>query len=388
MRGIKSQVLTIGILAAVSASGVTAQITFPLPYKTLDCSKYPKTDTPVAVGNDEFTALVDLTGAPNLPLNTYDVNKPICQQHDNQATGYCNAECGCRVSTEIVKCQNAGHWAPTYDDGPSAFTANVLSTLKDHNDTKATFFVIGSRLCSSAKQMIDAINAGHEIAVHTWAHPRLTSRTNEQIIAEIKWTEKAIFELTGIKPKYMRPPNGNLDNRARYIVEKLGYTPVLWVPDTNDWQYNYIKDPSSSDVKAGTNAIVGNITDYIKSNTAALTGTVSLEHDIAQITVTAAKSVLDNVVAAGWSLVPLTTCAGATSWAQNVVLGGGQVPSGTVGTTVTSTSTFAIPKSTSSSANVVQTNTPNNNSAAAKVDDLLFRAALVALAVVASFSVE
>lgn len=30
---------------------------------------------------------------------------------------------------------------------------------------------------------------------------------------KIKWTEKAIFELTGIKPKYMRPPNGNLDSQ-------------------------------------------------------------------------------------------------------------------------------------------------------------------------------
>jgi peptidoglycan/xylan/chitin deacetylase (PgdA/CDA1 family) len=36
----------------------------------------------------------------------------------------------------------------------------------------------------------------------------MTSLTNEQIVAELKWTEKAIFDTIGVTPIYWRPPFG------------------------------------------------------------------------------------------------------------------------------------------------------------------------------------
>lgn len=36
----------------------------------------------------------------------------------------------------------------------------------------------------------------------------MTSLSNEQIVAELKWTEKAIFDVIGVTPIYWRPPFG------------------------------------------------------------------------------------------------------------------------------------------------------------------------------------
>lgn len=72
-----------------------------------------------------------------------------------------------------------------------------------------------------------------------WSHHALTTLTNEQIVAEIKWTEKAILDATGLRVRYMRPPYGDVDNRVRFVLKKLGYTVVDWGGDTfdsNDWK--------------------------------------------------------------------------------------------------------------------------------------------------------
>jgi hypothetical protein len=77
---------------------------------------------------------------------------------------------------------------------------------------------------------------GHEICSHTWSHTALTTLTNEQIIAEIRWTEKIIREVTGVTPRYLRPPYGDVDDRVRAVVEAAGYRILHWNLDSFDWQ--------------------------------------------------------------------------------------------------------------------------------------------------------
>jgi peptidoglycan/xylan/chitin deacetylase (PgdA/CDA1 family) len=58
-------------------------------------------------------------------------------------------------------------------------------------------------------------------------------------VAEMRWTELAIEDATGRKVKYMRPPFGDVDNRVRFVLKKLGYTIVNWTGDKfdmNDWK--------------------------------------------------------------------------------------------------------------------------------------------------------
>lgn len=56
----------------------------------------------------------------------------------------------------------------------------------------------------------------------------MTTLTNAEIVVEVRWTEKAIEEVTGQKVRYIRPPNGDVDNRVRFVLKKLGYVIVDW----------------------------------------------------------------------------------------------------------------------------------------------------------------
>lgn len=59
--------------------------------------------------------------------------------------------------------------------------------------------------------------SGHQIAVHTWSHPYLTTLTNEQIIAELGWTKKIMRDVTGVTPNMMRPPFGDIE----YVLKTI-----------------------------------------------------------------------------------------------------------------------------------------------------------------------
>jgi peptidoglycan/xylan/chitin deacetylase (PgdA/CDA1 family) len=51
----------------------------------------------------------------------------------------------------------------------------------------------------------------HQIAIHTWSHAQLTTLTNDQIIAELGWSKKAIKDVLGVTPNMFRPPYGDIE---------------------------------------------------------------------------------------------------------------------------------------------------------------------------------
>lgn len=124
------------------------------------------------------------------------------------ADNYCDwAKSGC-MGTSIGDCPK-GMWGLTYDDGPSEFSPILYDFLKTTNQ-KATLFMIGANAIKYPATVKRAYDEGHEIAIHTWTHSYMTTLTNEQIVAELKWTELAIKEITGVSPRLFRPVNINL----------------------------------------------------------------------------------------------------------------------------------------------------------------------------------
>ena len=63
----------------------------------------------------------------------------------------------------------------------------------------------------------------------------MTSLTNEEVVSELYWTQKAIKETLGITPKCWRPPFGDVDDRVRAIAWLMGMRTIIWDRDTNDW---------------------------------------------------------------------------------------------------------------------------------------------------------
>ncbi|KAJ3178738.1 chitin deacetylase [Geranomyces variabilis] len=112
----------------------------------------------------------------------------------------------------------------------------------------ATFFVTGGASYFNPDALQALFAEGHEIAVHTWTHAPMTSLTTEQIVAEILYTEAFIYALIGQRPRYFRPPYGDVDDRVRAIVGALGYESVMWqeAKDLQDQSATAASSPASS----------------------------------------------------------------------------------------------------------------------------------------------
>lgn len=185
--------------------------------------------------------------------------------------------------TDIVACPTKFDWGVSFDDGPSLYTPNLLQYL-EQKQIDATFFVVGSRVYEHPDILIDEYMAGHEISVHTWSHRPLTSLTNEQIVAELGWTRKAIKAVLGVTPLTMRPPYGDIDDRVRAISLAMGMVPILWTTsqsgnkfDTNDWRV-------AGGIVNGTYAF--DTFETILNDASVLnTGFIVLQHDLFEITV-------------------------------------------------------------------------------------------------------
>ncbi|KAF9909256.1 chitin deacetylase [Linnemannia zychae] len=221
-------------------------------------------------------------------------------------------------------------------DGPSPDSPRLYDNLLAHNQ-KATLFVVGSRAVSNPATLQRAYKEGHQIAIHTWSHPQMTSISNEQIVAELQWTAKAIKSIIGVTPKYWRPPQGDVDNRVRAIATQLGYKTILWTEgfDTNDWNI-----PAG---QATPQSVVDTFKIWLAKVPTMTRGFVVLEHDLwPQEVDVALNGILPLAYATkGLTMMPVAKCLGdATPYLEGAgTFQGGNTTTPTVSAPVSGTRT-------------------------------------------------
>ncbi|KAF9178178.1 chitin deacetylase [Haplosporangium sp. Z 767] len=254
-------------LLLLALAAVNADIQVIPGYPPID--QVPDTNSPQVRA---WLKEIDLSRAPKVPLNAGD--PPTCPTVPFPAKARCNWMCDQCPGTDLINCRSRNTWAITFDDGPHVVTSQLLDYLKSEK-IFASFFLVGSHVVQRPEIVKRQIAEGHHIASHSWSHRGLTTLTNEQIVAEMKWTEKAVLELTGRRLKYMRPPYGDIDNRVRYVLKKLGYTVVDWSGDdfgTDDW-----KLPDGITETEIIDKFAKNLDKYVAGNKSK--GIISLEHD-------------------------------------------------------------------------------------------------------------
>ncbi|CAH7677117.1 chitin deacetylase [Phakopsora pachyrhizi] len=310
---------TMTALPAVYTTGSESPIPHAprLPSSTLNINSYPAldkvppTDSPQV---KEWLSKIDMSKIPgNYPngLNGCGNATNADALANSGPEGNCWWTCGgCTRETDIVSCPDQGTWGASFDDGPSPETPRLLKYL-DEQKLKATFFVVGSRVLSRPQMLQYEYEAQHQISVHTWSHSYLTTLTNEQIVAELGWTKKVIFDTIGVTPNTMRPPYGDIDDRVRYIALAMGLTPIIWTTspsgqtfDTQDWK-----------IAAGsvTPAQVLSTFQGIISGAFSLpTGFIVLAHDLyPQSVALAVEFVLPNAISSGnLTIEPIISCLG------------------------------------------------------------------------------
>ncbi|KAK9768160.1 chitin deacetylase [Basidiobolus ranarum] len=136
--------------------------------------------------------------------------------------------------------------------------------------------MIGSNVIQYPDVVKKAYDQGHQIASHTWSHPHLMSLSNDQIVAEVRATEDAIFNITGVRPSFIRPPYGEADDRVKGIFKAMGYHTLLWNMDTLDWDIS-TKNESPSLILNSFETAIANGTNL---NPHGDLGFISLQHDI------------------------------------------------------------------------------------------------------------
>jgi peptidoglycan-N-acetylglucosamine deacetylase len=107
--------------------------------------------------------------------------------------------------------RDAHNIALTFDDGPNAYTAQVLDVLKAHN-VKATFFIVGKMAKTHPALLARIAAEGHLLANHSATHPQLTGSYDadpEKLIGQLRLVHEEIAPLMKPGDKfYFRAPYG------------------------------------------------------------------------------------------------------------------------------------------------------------------------------------
>ncbi len=129
----------------------------------------------------------------------------------------------------------------TFDDGPdTAITPGVLDILKQH-DIKGSFFFMGGRIDLNPQIVRRAYDEGHLILNHSWNHPDFTKEDPAEVRKQIVRTEDRIKGIIGMKPTFVRPPYGAVDERVLPAFTGTGNKAVIWSIDSMDWVQNVDK---------------------------------------------------------------------------------------------------------------------------------------------------
>jgi peptidoglycan-N-acetylglucosamine deacetylase len=126
--------------------------------------------------------------------------------------------------------------ALTFDDGPHPqLTPRLLDQL-DQLGLRATFFVIGQRAEQHPSLIRRMIDAGHEVANHTYTHSEPNKTSARTFLDEIHQTDELISNLTGRLPSTVRPPKGELNWAKLRGLWRFHKTVALWNVDPKDFR--------------------------------------------------------------------------------------------------------------------------------------------------------
>ncbi|KAF9279184.1 hypothetical protein BGZ68_008075 [Mortierella alpina] len=202
----------------------------------------------------------------------------------------------------ITSCDLPNTLAITFDDGPFEYTAELLDLL-NQEQIKATFFMNGKSIGDIVKfedVVKRAYDEGHHVASHTWDHKDLSQMNEGGVRREMTRLDDAFKRILGVRPVYMRPPFGYLNDAAEHYLASNGYKVVTWSIDTNDWRH-------PRDIQASLEFY----RDQLSSSGAHRRGFISLQHETKADTVRRlVPAVIKYARQQGFEMVTVGACLG------------------------------------------------------------------------------
>lgn len=119
--------------------------------------------------------------------------------------------------------------ALTFDDGPAGEETESLLEALSRSGARATFFFIGRRARNHARLVRRVAEEGHGIGNHTLTHPyHWAAAGRRRVLAEVGEAQKILSDITGIEPRWFRPPMGHKNVFLDEALRLNRLTQVTW----------------------------------------------------------------------------------------------------------------------------------------------------------------
>lgn len=187
----------------------------------------------------------------------------------------------------------------TFDDGPSAYTNELLDTLKKYN-IKATFFVVGYKCDETILKRI--VDEGHSIGLHSTNHSYKDIYSSEQaFVDDLYKMQNIVKEKSGFETFLLRFPGGSSNtvskNYCKGIMSKLTKKVEELGFEYFDWNV------SSGD--AGGATTTEQVIKNIKTGVRKYANSVVLQHDTQKFSVDAVEYIIKWGLENGYSFAGL-----------------------------------------------------------------------------------
>jgi chitooligosaccharide deacetylase len=130
--------------------------------------------------------------------------------------------------------------ALTFDDGPSEYTEPLLEVLGAHDETKATFFLLGQNVELQGPIVRKIHAAGHAIGNHSYSHKNLQLCPDAaEVTKELVKCDDAIKLALGrtvMSIGIFRAPGGDEGGHVLSVARSLGLRTINWSAQAGDWK--------------------------------------------------------------------------------------------------------------------------------------------------------
>jgi peptidoglycan/xylan/chitin deacetylase (PgdA/CDA1 family) len=156
-----------------------------------------------------------------------------------------------RLTPGLAGLGRRGHVAVTFDDGPDPVSTPLILDALDHLGWQATFFQLGSMVTAHPDVAREVVARGHEIAVHGYEHRGTLRRTPGALTADLTLALDTIAAATAVRPRWYRPPSGELSAGALVAARRSGVRTILWSAWGRDWRAEATSESIVADLRAG-----------------------------------------------------------------------------------------------------------------------------------------
>ncbi len=178
--------------------------------------------------------------------------------------------------------------AVTFDAAWSADDTDELLDILNKHNAKITVFAVGDWIRKNPEAVKKFCDNGHEIGNHSDTHALFGKLSEEKLRQEIENCNAEIEMITGVKPRVLRAPSGDYNNKSIEITESYGMKMIQWDVDSLDWK------------KLSVDEMYKRVTEKVQN------GSIILFHNGVENTPEALDKILTKLKADGYEFVTVS----------------------------------------------------------------------------------